>query len=176
MEHEAAVEASGHAAENFYNDPHFWVAVSFVLFVGVFIKYILPAIIKALDTRAVQISHQLEQANRLREEAEALLAASKLQQEAMRAEAENILAHAERDAADIAVKAAADLAQVTARRIAQTDEKIARAEAAAVAQIRQQIIDVATETARQVIASQLSNTKEDPAIVQALTAIERQVH
>jgi F-type H+-transporting ATPase subunit b len=175
MEHEA-VEAPGHAIANFYDDPYFWVAVSFALFVGVFIKYLLPPILKALDTRSAEISQQLEQANRLRAEAEALLAASKIQQEAMREEAALILAHAERDAADIAVKAAADLAQITARRMAQTDEKIARAEAAAIAQIRQKIVDVAIETARNVIADQLSGTKEDPAIARALTAIERQVH
>ena len=173
---EQATSTAHEAAEKFYDDPHFWVAISFVMFACVFLKYILPPILKALDSRSAQISHQLEQANRLRAEAEALLAASKLQQEAMRDEAHSILAHAERDVADIAAKAATDLAQMTNRRIAQTDEKIARAEAEAVAQIRRKIVDAATETARQVIASQLSAAQEDPAIARALTAIERQVH
>lgn len=165
-----------HEEAVFYHEPHFWVAAAFVLFVALFIKYILPSVNKALDARAADIAQQLEQANRLRAEAEALLQASQMQQEAVLREAQTILSQAESDAREIAQRAESDLKQTMARRMAQADEKIMRAQQQAVARLRSQMVEVATETARQVIAAHVSASAEDPAIARAITSIERKLH
>lgn len=173
---EASATETAHHSESLFHDPHFWVAVAFVTFLALFVKYILPSILSMLDKRSAAIADQLEQANRLRAEAEALLNASRIQQEELQREAEEVLAQAQRDAKEIGLKAAADLEHYIARRMAQTDENIARAEINAVAGLRAQMIEVATETARQVILTQLQNQHEDISISRALESMERQIH
>lgn len=171
---EHLAEAAHH--EPFYADPHVWVAVAFVLFLGLFVKFVLPAITKGLDQRAADIAAQLEQANRLRAEAELLMAATKEQQSAMLQEAESILAQAKLDVKEIAAKAESDLAQTIIRRTAMADEKIERAKINAMQDMRAKMVETATETAREVLTAQLKDQKDDPAITGALQAIARKFH
>jgi len=59
----------------FIYEPEFWVAVSFFIFIGVLVYLgIHKKVASALDARALRISKELEEARRLREEAEKLLA------------------------------------------------------------------------------------------------------
>lgn len=164
------------AVELWYHDPKLWVAIGFTIFALLALKFLLPIINKGLDGRADKIREQLEQATRLRAEAEALLATYKAQQEATLKEAEDIIAAAKRDAKNLREKAAEDLKIALDRRIQQAEEKIARAEIEAVAEIRTQLIDDATKAARESIIEHLSTTKDDPAIAQTLVSIERQIH
>lgn len=169
-------EVSGHASEAWYQDPATWVSVAFLLFMILAIKYIFPVVAKGLDGRTNKIRDQLEQASRLRAEAEALLATYKRQQEEKLKEAESIIAAAQRDAAALRVSAAEELNAAIERRSQQAQEKIARAELDAVAHIRTQIIEMATAAARTSIAQQLQGQSEDPAVARALAAITRQIH
>ena len=162
--------------EVWYQNPEVWVAIGFTIFVVLAAKYLAPIITKGLDGRADKIRDQLEQASRLRAEAEALLATYKAQQEATLKEAEVIVATAKKDAENLRHRAVEDLKLALDRRAQQAQEKIARAESDAIAEIRTQLIDGATNAARGIIVEQLSSAKEDPAVAQALSAIERQLH
>lgn len=157
-------------------DARFWIAVSFAIFMAIFAKVVLPFILKGLDARASAIETQLEQANKLRAEAEALLADSKRKQEAAEKEAQSLVKQAKKDADALLKAAETELKQAIERRTAQAEENIKRAETDAVQQIRTQLVDIATETARQVIVAQLKDQKEDPAIARALQSIERNIH
>lgn len=175
--HDAADGVGAHGVtEVFYQDPKFWVAIGFAIFVLLAIKYIVPPIGRSLDKRADAIRDQLEQAARLRAEAEELLATYERQQKEMLKEAETILEHAKRDAVIIRDKAAVELKQALERRVTQAHDTIARAESQAVAQLRLQLVDKATEATRLVVAEQLGASKEDPSVARALAAIERQIH
>lgn len=157
-------------------NPKFWIGVSFFVFMALFAKFALPMIVKGLDSRADAIATQLEQANKLRAEAEALLADSKRKQKEAAKEAAAMLKQAEKDAELLRTNAEAELKAAIARRTTQAEEQIKRAEADAVQQIRTQLVEIATETARQVIVAQLKDQKEDPAIARALQSIERNIH
>lgn len=158
------------------HDGKFWVAVSFFVFVGVFCKWAMPAVNRMLDARSQGIADQLEQANRLRAEAEALLAESQRKQAQAEKDAATLFAMAEKDAAALRVSAEAELKEAIARRTAQAEANIKRAEQEAVAEIRTKLVNIATETARHVIAAQLKDQKDDPAITRALQSIERNIH
>lgn len=157
-------------------DPRFWMAVSFVLFVALFVKVVLPVILKALDQRTDTIKTQLEQAEKLRIEAETLLADSKRKQEEATQEAAHLVAQAQKDADALRSTAEAELKQAIERRTAQAEANIKRAEQEAVQEIRTQLVDVAVATARQVIVAQLQGQQDDPAVSRALQAIERSFH
>ncbi len=168
------VEAQVHEA--WYQNPETWVAVAFVIFVALAVKFLVPVIGKALDSRAEKIRDQLEQASRLRAEAAALLATYQDQHEQKMKEAEKMVAQAQQDSAALREQAAQDLKLALDRRRQQAEEKIKRAEQEAVAQIRLKMIDIATEAARQIISTQLQTQKDDPAVTKALAAIEHQIH
>ena len=153
-----------------------WIAVSFVLCLALFARLVMPKIGKGLDGRADKIRDQLEQASRLRSEAQELLATYQRQQEEKLKEAEEIVAAAKRDAAAMREHAAQDLKIMIDRRTQQAQEKIARAEAEAVSHIRTRIIHLATESARTTLANPADSTADDLAISRAISAISAQIH
>jgi F-type H+-transporting ATPase subunit b len=153
-----------------------WIGLAFTLTVVGIIKFLLPMINKGLDGRAAKIRDQLEQATRLREEAQQLLVQYQREQEEKLKEAEATIAAAKRDAAELRARAAEDLKQALERRSQQAHEKIVRAEAEAVSQIRAQIIENATQMARIIVADRLKGQSDDQAVARAIASIELQVH
>ncbi|MBU2531864.1 MAG: ATP F0F1 synthase subunit B, partial [Alphaproteobacteria bacterium] len=81
-----AVLAATGAGTSIFATPEFWVAIAFIMFIGVLLYYGVPRLIgKALDDRADAIKKNIDDARKMREEAQALL--SEYQRKA--AEAEN---------------------------------------------------------------------------------------
>lgn len=169
-------EAAATGISAWMQDPSFWIAVSVAIFTVLFIKYVLPHITKSLDDRSAKIREQLEQASRLREQAQELLATYKAEQEAKTREAELIVATARKDAEMMREHATLELQQAIERRKQQAVEKIARAEQEAIAEVRAQMVELATQATVEIIRERLDSSKEDPAIGRALSAIERQIH
>lgn len=153
-----------------------WIAVSFVICVVLVLRYLMPMIGKGLDGRAEKIRDQLEQAKRLRAEAEELLATYQRQQQELMKEAETILATAQRDAADMRTRATEELKQTLDRRSQQAQEKIARAEAEAIQQIRTRIVETAVTSARELIAERQNAESDERAVERAISAIQQQIH
>jgi F-type H+-transporting ATPase subunit b len=178
VEHSAHTEvpADAHGAEPFHHDPTFWVAMGFIGFVFVFVRYALNPITAMLDARAAKIKDQLEQAARLKEEAEALLKEYDKKKKAAAKEAKAIIDTAKQDAADLRIRAMEELEASLARRTQQAQEKIARAEADATRAIKEQIVMMATDVARDVVSAELDGRKEDPAVARTLEAIHSQLH
>jgi F-type H+-transporting ATPase subunit b len=116
----------------FFIDPEFWVAVGFVTVIGIFLYKRLPAFAgAALDRRAAAIANELDEAKRLREEAEALLAQYKAKAASVEQEAEAILTEAKDNAERFASEARTALKQQIERRAQVAQDKIAQAEAQA---------------------------------------------
>jgi F-type H+-transporting ATPase subunit b len=136
-------------------DPNAWVAISFLLFFLLLGAKIFPALLGALDKRAAGIKAEIEEANRLRREAETMLEDAKAKREAALAEAEAMVANAKNEAARLAREAEVDLAAATARREKQATDRIAAAEAQALADVRRAAADAAITAAREVIAKGL---------------------
>src|SRR5262245_66663345 len=106
----------------------FWVAVAFVVFLGVLVYYKVPALIaKVLDDRAEVIRKELDEARRVREEAQVLLADYQRKHRSVGEEAEAIVAQARQEAEAFAQETRRNLTETLARRTKLTEEKIARA-------------------------------------------------
>lgn len=136
--------------------PEFWVAISFFALIGVFIKMGVPTMItKALDDRADAVRKELDQARRLREEAQDLLADYQRKQRAADEEAKAIIDLARREAEAMKAESARSLKEQIERRTRLAEEKIARAEAQAVSEVRAAAVDVAMSAAENLIADKL---------------------
>ncbi|MEO8652214.1 MAG: F0F1 ATP synthase subunit B [Hyphomicrobiaceae bacterium] len=139
------------------NSPEFWVAIAFLVFVGILVKMGVPALVtKALDDRADTVRKELDQARRLREEAQDLLADYQRKQRAADEEAKAIIEEARREAEAMKAESARTLKEQLERRTRLAEEKIARAEAQAVSEVRATAVDVAMSTAERLIAEKLA--------------------
>lgn len=158
------------------HEPEFWVAVAFVIFVALAGKKIYVAVGKLLDERGAKIRAELEEAERLRAEAEKLLADyQRKQREAMK-DAQAILDAAREEAARVRKEAAASLEAHLKRRERAAVEQIAQAEAHAVAEVRNQAIELAISAAKLALAESLDAARAGALIDQSLADLEKRLH
>lgn len=153
------------------------VAIAFVIFIGVLVYFKVPGMIAGLlDRRAAQIRADLDEARRLREEAQELRASFERKRAQVAEQAERIVAKAKADAALAAEEAKADLEATIARRLKAADEKIAAAETAALRQVRNAAVQVAVAAAGDVIAGKLSNAQVKAMMDESIATVEAQLH
>jgi F-type H+-transporting ATPase subunit b len=157
------------------HDHHFWVLISMAIFVIAVWKPASRTITGALDERAARIRSELEEARRLREEAEQLLAEYRQQQQRAATDAQAIVTNARQEAERIATQSARDLEQALERRRRLAEERIAQAESKAVDEIRGVAIDVAISAAREVIAAQTDAQRSGALIDAAIAALPQQL-
>jgi F-type H+-transporting ATPase subunit b len=108
-------------------------------------------VLKSLDARGEQISAELAQATKLREEAVALLASFEKKKVEAEASAARIVAEARAQAEQLSKDAQARMADFVARRTKQAEGKIAFAEAQAAADVRAAAADHAARAAEIVL-------------------------
>jgi F-type H+-transporting ATPase subunit b len=184
VEHGAAHGAAGahggaHSSPAWLGlDAKGWVAIGAILFFAILIfKFKVPELItKALDGRIAKIQGQLDEASKLRSEAEQMKRDYEARQAQAEADAKAIIAQAKEEANNLIADAkqkADDLAQ---RRIQAAGEKLAAAERTALAQIRQAAADASTAAARKLIAEKLSVADRDRLVDAAIADLDKRVH
>jgi F-type H+-transporting ATPase subunit b len=138
-------------------DPKHVIALGLAAF-GVLVWRVggFRAITGALDSRAKKIADDLDQAKRLRAEAEALLASYKAKQAAAEAEVTALIEQAKADADALRRQAAAELEADLARRTQQAEERIKRAEAQAQAEVQSAAAQAAIAAAEKLLIQSLS--------------------
>jgi F-type H+-transporting ATPase subunit b len=157
--------------QNYY----FWMLISLLIFVALVWKPAVRSITSSLDNRAVRIRGELDEARRLRDEAEQLLAEYRRREREGAAQAQEIVAHAREEAERIAAHAARDLDLLLARRQRLAEERIAQAEARAAAEVRAAAVDTAIAAAREVIASQVDERRGGALIDSAIAALPQRL-
>lgn len=159
-----------------FSDPSFWVGLAFLLVVAVTFKRVARAITSGLDARAANIRTQIEDARKLREDAQALLAEYQRKQRDAMAEAEKIIAAAKSEAARLKVQAEQDLEHALARRKEQALERIAQSEAQALTQVRNTAVDAALAAAEALIAKNMDGAKRDALTDRAIGELAGKLH
>ena len=159
----------------FLHEAEFWVLVAAVIFVAAVGKKVARAVTGGLDARSVRIRGELDEARRLREEAEKLVAEYRAKENDAKADAEAIVAHAKEEAERIAAQAARDLEQALERRQRMAEERIAQAEAKALDEVRAVAIDVAIAAAREVIVAEIDEKRGNTLIHEAIVALPQRL-
>lgn len=137
-------------------NPEFWVAVGFVVVIGIFIWQGAPRMVASmLDARAAAIRAELDEAKKLREEAAALLERYRAKAAMAEKEAESIVNEAKLEAERFSTEARTHLRHQIDRRTQMAQDKIAQAEAQAMADIRATAADVAAAAAERLIAQRV---------------------
>src|SRR6266478_6049958 len=107
-------------------EAEFWVAVAFVIFLVVLGYFgVHKKLLKGIDDRRGRIKAELDEARRLKEEAQALLAGYQRKQHEVEREAQAIIASAKAEADRLAREAAARMEEFVARRTKMAEDRIA---------------------------------------------------
>lgn len=149
-------------------DPTFWTLVAFVIFILLVYRPAKRALLAGLDSRIEQVRNEVEEAQKLREEAQALLASYQRKQREAAQESETIVDRAKEDAERHRVEAHKALEALLQRQEELSVEKIAQAEAAAVKEVRDLAVDLAVAATEKIltkmVTGKLSNDLVDGAI------------
>jgi len=136
-------------------DSNFWVLLSTIAFAAIVWKKGRKPITDMLDARTDRIRAELEEAERLRVEAQDLLSETQKKHRDALQTAQKIIDNAKKNAQSLEQEAQQRLEDSLKRREAQLIERIQRAEAAAVQELRNQAADIATRAAEIMLETRL---------------------
>jgi len=154
-------------------EAEFWVAVGFFLFVGVLVYFGIPQkMLAALDSRGARIKAELDDAKRLRDEAEALLAQYRRKRQEAEREADEIIAGARAEAERVAAEAKTRMEEFVARRSQVAEAKIAQAETQAVADVRAAAAEAAVAAAEKILTQSAKGDVADRLLTQGIRDVK----
>lgn len=157
--------------ESFWSDPRSFVALAFVIFFVIFGRKIWGVLTGMLDKRAAEVRAELAEAQRLRQEAEAMLRAANQQRAEAIADAQALLIGAKGEAIRLAAAAGAEAEASAKRRERMAMDRIAAAEKAAIDDVRMIAADIATTAARDIIRDGLSAEADAALVDRAITGL-----
>ena len=159
------------------HEAEFWVLVGLVIFFGVLVFFGVPKMaLKAIDDQRKSIENELEEAARIRKDAEALLESLKAKRLETERQANEMLAAAEAEALRFEAEARERLEESLKRREALAERKIAQAEAKAAADVKAAAVDAAAAIAEDALKARLAKKRTDPLVDQALAGMAEKLH
>lgn len=150
------------------HDTGIWVAISFFVFAVIAYKLGRKSILNGLDARIDEVKNEIETAERLRVEAQELLAQYQRKQRDAEKEAQEIVSRAQTQAETMAKASEAELNETMARREAQLTMRLKRLEENAIAEIQSHAAELAvtatTEMISQTLDADTNNALNDQTI------------
>lgn len=158
-------------------NPSTWVSIFLFLFLGILIWQKVPDLIfKALDKRSKEIQDELDEARKLREEAQTILADYQRKAREAEEEAEGIVTQAKREAEAFAKETREKLNETLERRTKAADVKIAAAEAQAVNEVRLAAIEAATNAAEKILSGQVKGDKGNDLVAKSIAELKERMN
>lgn len=158
-------------------DATFWSAVAFVLLmVGFGYLGVHNKLAETLDHRAGRIKGELDDARRLRNEAENLVAEYRAKRESAVREAEDIVANAKAEAERVATEAKSRMEDFVIRRTKMAEAKIAQAEAQALADVRSAAADAAVTAAAKILSETVRGQTAETLLTQGIAEVRQKLN
>lgn len=158
-------------------DASFWALIALILFFALLAYLKVPGMVtRNLDSRADKIRDELNEARRLREEAQSLLADYQRKRREAESEAEAIVAEAKEDAERLTAETNAALEDMIARRTKAAETKIAQAETQAIAEVRARAADVAVSAAEKILAAKVTGTVSETLLTKSIEEVRTRLN
>ncbi len=154
----------------------FWLLVAFLIVVAILWKPVRRHVLPALDARAARIRAELDEAQRLQEEAKSLLAKYQRQLHDGETLAREILQRAETEQRRLEERLKAEFETMVARRTQQAEERIAQEEAKAVAEVRVRAAELALRATERVLRERIGEKEGRSLLETALAEVDRKLH
>jgi F-type H+-transporting ATPase subunit b len=160
-----------------FEAPETWVAIAFVILMALFVWLgVHRTVLTALDHRAQRIKAELDDARRLKDEAAKLLADYQARRASAEREAQEIVTNAKAEAERIAVEAKARMEDFVARRTKTAENKIALAEAQAVADVRAAAAEAAVAAASSVLSQSVKGAIGDDLLAKGIAEVKSKLN
>ena len=164
------------AGSSITEDANFWILIAFVTFTGVFGRKAWAAIKNVLDTRAKKIQAELEEAKRLREEAQSVLTEYERKRREAEDEARQMVEHAKVEAERHANDARKALEDTMRRREEAAMQRISQAEADALREVRETAAALAVQATMRLIRENLDDARADQMIERSIRELGEKMH
>ena len=160
-----------------FEEPETWVAIAFILLMGLFgYLGVHRTVLKALDNRSARIKGELDDARRLKEEAAKVLEEYKARRASAEREAEDIITTARTEAERIATEAKAKMEDFVARRTKTAENKIALAEAQALADVRAAAAEAAVAAAANIMSQSVKGQVADELLAKGIAEVKQKLN
>jgi len=160
-----------------FYEAEFWVAVAFVILMGVFAYFgVHRTLLKALDHRSERIKSELDDARRLKEEAAKLLEEYRARRATAEREAVDIIASAKAEAERIAAEAKTKMEDFVARRTKSAESKIALAEAQALTDVRAAAAEAAVTAAARIMSQSVKGEVADDLLAKGIAEVSAKLN
>jgi F-type H+-transporting ATPase subunit b len=158
-------------------EPETWVAIAFIILMGAFAWLgVHRMVLTALDRRAERIKGELDDARRLKEEAAKVLAEYQARRASAEREAAEIVTNAKAEAERIAAEAKTKMEDFVARRTKTAENKIALAEAQALADVRAAAADAAVQAASTVLSQSVRGSLADDLLTKGIAEVRQKLN
>jgi len=154
----------------------FWLLVAFLIVVVLLWKPVRRHVLPALDARATRIREELDEAQRLQEEAKSLLAKYQRQLHDGETLAREILQRAETEQQRLEERLKSEFETMVARRTQQAEERIAQEEARALAEVRGRAAELALRATERVLRERIGEKEGRALLETALAEVDRKLH
>ena len=156
--------------------PEFWLLVALAILIAAIWKPLSRVLLGGLDGHSAKVRAELDEAKRLREEAQHLLAEHQRKLAAGEGQAEQIVQHA-RAEAERQVKRHQDELEASIRRRREAAERrIAQEEARAVQELRAHTARLTIRITERLIAEQMDDEQRRESVDRALEEVGRKLH
>jgi len=173
----AAAAEETYQQKGLLQDTSFWVLLAFIIVIGIFLRAGVHRVVASgLDKRGQTIADELNEARKMREEAQELLAQYQRRQREAEDEAAAIIEQAKKDAERMTAEARTKIETQVERRTKSAEEKIARAEAQALSEVRGQTADLAFAAAREIIKERMDSGAQSAFIDKAIADIRAKLN
>jgi F-type H+-transporting ATPase subunit b len=160
-----------------FTQPEFWVAVAFVILMAVFAWLgVHRTVLTALDHRAQRIKAEIDDARRLKDEAAKLLADYQARRASAEREAQEIVTNARAEAERVAAEAKTRMEDFVARRTKTAENKIALAEAQALADVRAAAAEAAVAAASTVLSQSVKGPVADDLLAKGIAEVKAKLN
>jgi len=158
-------------------EAEFWVAVAFFIFLGVLGYFgVHNKLLNGIDARRDRIKAELDEARRLKEEAQALLVQYQHKRQEAEQEAQSILASAQAEAERLAREGEAKVEEFIARHTKMAETKIAQAEAQALAEVRAAAADAAVAAAEKILTRLVKDKVADDVLADGVAQVRAKLN
>ena len=158
-------------------EAEFWVAIAFLILMGVFGYFgVHRTILTALDHRRDRIQKELDDARRLKDEAAKLVEEYRARRASAEREAQDIITSAKAEAERIAAEAKVKMEDFVARRTKTAESKIAQAETQAIADVRAAAAEAAVSAASSILAQSVKGPVADDLIAKGIQDVRSKLN
>lgn len=152
-----------------------WLLIALLILIAIVYKPLTRTIFGALDGHAAKVRAELDEAKRLREEAQSLLAEHQRRLAAGEDQAQAIVAHARAEVQRQTERHGVELEAALRRRAEQAVERIEREEARALQEVRAEAAMLAIRTTERLLADQLDGQRARTLLDDAIAEIGRKL-